>query len=275
MNLPSPSMAVALTALFVALGGSAVAATQLTKNSVSSSHIKKNAVTGSKVKNSSLTGADVKNSSLTGADVKNNSLTGADVDESRLGTVPSAAKATSADLAAAAGFAQTAGKAADADKLGGRALSSFVTTDDVQLVQKRFAAPGAETIFRHGSLSVTAECYDNQEIDGTPDLDGIRLVISTTSDGAMFAANGGSKSGGPDPATDYLNVDTVESERVLYITTRADASDAQLLSPIDDFVAVGPDGVGFTIGGMESFGLAFDVAGSKCSIAFPVTKIQL
>ena len=53
---PSPSMVVALVALFVALGGSSYAA--LT-------------VTGKNVKNSSLTGKDVRNNSLTGKDVKN------------------------------------------------------------------------------------------------------------------------------------------------------------------------------------------------------------
>ena len=49
---PSPSMAVAMLALLVALGGTSYAAVQ---------------ITGKNVKNSSLTGADVKNSSLTTA----------------------------------------------------------------------------------------------------------------------------------------------------------------------------------------------------------------
>lgn len=73
----------ATIALFVALGGSAYAATQLPKNSVGSRQIKRNAVTGAKVKDQSLTGRDIKLSSL--------------------GTVPAAAHADSAPPAGPAG----------------------------------------------------------------------------------------------------------------------------------------------------------------------------
>jgi hypothetical protein len=51
---PSPSMAVALLALSVALGGTGYAAIKLPKNSVGSKQIKPNAVTGAKVKDASL-----------------------------------------------------------------------------------------------------------------------------------------------------------------------------------------------------------------------------
>jgi hypothetical protein len=61
---PSPSMIVALIALFVALGGTSYAAIKLPANSVGNKQIKKNAVTGLKVKNASLTGADIKISTL-------------------------------------------------------------------------------------------------------------------------------------------------------------------------------------------------------------------
>jgi hypothetical protein len=50
---------VAYLALFVALGGTSYAATQLPKNSVGTKQIKKGAVTGKKVKDGSLTGADI------------------------------------------------------------------------------------------------------------------------------------------------------------------------------------------------------------------------
>jgi len=58
------SNAVAYLALFVALGGTSVAAATV--------------ITGKNVKNGSLTGKDVRNSSLTGGDVKNKSLTPSD-----------------------------------------------------------------------------------------------------------------------------------------------------------------------------------------------------
>ena len=76
--VPSPSMVVALVALFVALGGSAFAAL---------------VVTGRNVKNSSLKGADIKNGALASRDMKKNSIGGVAILESRLGTVPSASVA--------------------------------------------------------------------------------------------------------------------------------------------------------------------------------------
>jgi len=60
IHRPSPAMAVALLALFVALGGSSYAAVQLSKNSVKSKHIAKNAVTSKKVKDGSLLTKDFK-----------------------------------------------------------------------------------------------------------------------------------------------------------------------------------------------------------------------
>ena len=53
-HIPSPSMAVALLALGVALGGTSYAAIKLPKNSVGSKQIKANAVTGVKVRDASL-----------------------------------------------------------------------------------------------------------------------------------------------------------------------------------------------------------------------------
>lgn len=85
------SNVVSLMALFVALGGTAFAASQLAKNSVGSKQIK--------------------NGSATGKDVKNNSLKGKDIKEASLGEVPSAA---SADIAASA------------ESLDGASITEFV-----------------------------------------------------------------------------------------------------------------------------------------------------
>jgi hypothetical protein len=73
----------ATIALFIALGGSAYAATQLPRNSVGSKQIRRNAVTGAKVRDLSLTGSDIRLSTL--------------------GTVPSAARADSAPPSGPAG----------------------------------------------------------------------------------------------------------------------------------------------------------------------------
>lgn len=82
-------MAVALMALFVALGGSATAAGLL------------------------ITGKQIKNGSVAGVDIKNNTLKGVDIDESTLGSVPSAQQANRARSAI------SAHRAKDADTVDG------------------------------------------------------------------------------------------------------------------------------------------------------------
>ncbi|MBJ7353447.1 MAG: hypothetical protein JHC98_01350 [Thermoleophilaceae bacterium] len=129
-RLQNPAMIVAILALVLALGGSAIAA-GLKKNSVTNRSIKKNAVTGIKVKNSSLTGADVKNSSLTGADI----------DESTLKQVPSAG---------------------NADAVGGIPAAKLTTDDTLikfNVVMNR--GPGVRTLATAGPFTLTGSCFEN------------------------------------------------------------------------------------------------------------------
>ena len=72
-------------ALFVALGGTAFAASQLGKNTVGSKQLKQNAVTTAKVKKEAITAAKVKRGTLTGKQVNGSTLTG--VSAASLGTV--------------------------------------------------------------------------------------------------------------------------------------------------------------------------------------------
>jgi len=95
LNRPSPALVISVVALFVALGGTSYAITQLPKNSVGTNQLKKNAVTGAKVKDGSLSGTDL--------------------DVATLGTVPSAISANRASSAQTADRAGTAGSAGSAD----------------------------------------------------------------------------------------------------------------------------------------------------------------
>jgi hypothetical protein len=100
-------MVVACLALFVALGGTAIAAAPL------------------------ITGKQIKNGSVTGLDLKNNSVKGADVLESSLAPVPAAATAATANTANAANTANTANaaaSAANADQLDGKDSTQFLGT---------------------------------------------------------------------------------------------------------------------------------------------------
>jgi hypothetical protein len=84
---PSPSLVISILALVVALAGTGYAAVNLPKNSVGAKQLKRNAVTTAKIRKNAVTGAKV----------RKRSLTGADINLGKLGTVPSAAHASSAD----------------------------------------------------------------------------------------------------------------------------------------------------------------------------------
>jgi hypothetical protein len=72
--LPSPAMAVALLALFMAMGGSAYALV----------------ITSGSIKNNTIRSVDVRNRALLGKDMRSSGVGGRAIKESTLGTVPGA-----------------------------------------------------------------------------------------------------------------------------------------------------------------------------------------
>jgi len=94
-------MAVAVTALIVALGGTAMGASHL------------------------LSGSKIKKGSLPANRLKKNSVTGTQVDESKLGTVPNATNAAHAVTADAAASATSAGAAPPTGAAGGALSGSY------------------------------------------------------------------------------------------------------------------------------------------------------
>ena len=70
--IPSPAMAVALVALFMAMGGSAYALV----------------ITSGSIKNNTIRSVDVRNGGLLGKDLRHDSVGGRAIKESTLGTVP-------------------------------------------------------------------------------------------------------------------------------------------------------------------------------------------
>jgi hypothetical protein len=121
-RLPSPAMAVAFLALFLVLGGSAMALRG--RNTVDSGDIRNNTVRGKDVRNATLTGRDIRNGSVRGGDVAESSLSqvpsAASAD--RAGTAATATRAGSATTATSAMSATTAGNAAT---VGGRSVKKF------------------------------------------------------------------------------------------------------------------------------------------------------
>jgi hypothetical protein len=95
-------------ALFVALGGLAVAAglpknsvgtKQLKRNSVTAIKIKDGAVSATKIRDGAVSGAKIPDHSITGTQIADGSLTGIQVKASTLGIVPTAERANRANSA--------------------------------------------------------------------------------------------------------------------------------------------------------------------------------
>jgi hypothetical protein len=101
LGRPSPAMAVALVALFVAAGGSSYAAVK-------------------------LNGKDIKNRTIAAKKLKRNTLGGVEIDESRLGRVASADNAGLLGGLGPGAFLGATAKAADADKLDGQDSTAFL-----------------------------------------------------------------------------------------------------------------------------------------------------
>jgi hypothetical protein len=92
----------ATLAVFIAMGGGALAALRIPANSVGTRQLKRAAVTAIKVKDGSLTGADIKPGSLTGEAIEPGSLSAAELPQfglaNLLGTSGTATNSTAIEL---------------------------------------------------------------------------------------------------------------------------------------------------------------------------------
>src|SRR6266550_137178 len=158
---PSPAMAVALLALFVALGGSSYAAlhvgsAQIINNSVRSKDIRNNDVRSKDIRNNEVRGRDIRNSTIQGKDVALDTLTGLDIKESTLGTVP---------------LATAAGSARSVHTVGVKSVVEGGTT---------------ATLATYGPFKITGGCAAN----GTSTV--ANLALTTTEANSSLAANNSS-----------------------------------------------------------------------------------
>jgi hypothetical protein len=167
-------MAVALLALFVALGGSSYAALrigtkQIRNNSVRSVDIKNRTIRGKDIHRRTVRGGNVARRTLSGGNLVRNRVTGTEIRESSLATVPSASNANNSSALRGLGPSAfvSSGK--------------FVTTGSA----RKLSDGGSTTLFRSGPFTVTGTCVDgggggrqvkiavtstesNSSLDGTP-----------------------------------------------------------------------------------------------------------
>jgi hypothetical protein len=163
----------ATVAVFIALGGGAIAASNLAKNSVGTKQLRNNAVTGAKVKNGSLTGADV--------------------DAATLGKVPSAALADSAAHAGSADSAANANHATSADNantLGGKSASQFAPS---AIEDWHEIGAAGEPAFENSWKNIGGEPNLNQGVFSTAafrrDPDGLVHLKGVVTSGSISSTN--------------------------------------------------------------------------------------
>jgi hypothetical protein len=114
---PSPALLVACVALFVALGGTVLAATKIDGRT-----IRVKSLPGNRIAVGSLPGNRLRSGTIPGSRLAKRSVKGDQIDVATLGQVPNAAHAESADTARRAQTAVAADHAADATTVNGRSV---------------------------------------------------------------------------------------------------------------------------------------------------------
>jgi hypothetical protein len=117
-HLPSPALLIACTALFVALGGTVLAATK----KIDGKTIRVKSLPGNRLKLGSVPGNRLKPRTVDGSRLAPGSVTGAQIDAASLGQVPNAGHAESADNARHAQTATVAEHASEATTVNGHAV---------------------------------------------------------------------------------------------------------------------------------------------------------
>ena len=168
-------------AVFLVLGGAtALAATQLAKNSVGTKQLKKNAVTAAKIKKNAVTTSKIKNGAVTGAKVNLGSL----------GTVPSATNSTNSTNAT------NAINAGNANTVGGLRIVKFSLNGASPIANTQILDLNGLQLFASctaGSVTVTATTSVNDgeisswaEDAGGPSTSGQGTIEDTFGVGANF-----------------------------------------------------------------------------------------
>jgi hypothetical protein len=116
-RMPSPALAIACLALFVALGGTVLAATKINGHT-----IRVKSLPGNRLAVRSLPGNRLKPGTIPGNRIAPHSLKGDRIDIGTLGKVPEAAHADSADTARRAATATAADHATDATTVNGHSV---------------------------------------------------------------------------------------------------------------------------------------------------------
>jgi hypothetical protein len=140
LRRPSPSLAISLVALLVALGGTGYAAV---------------AINGKNIKDRSIAGKKLKSRTITRGKIRKDALTGGEVNESTLGPVPSAKRA------GGAASATVAGQLFHAENNEDESLSQLSSAQDEVL--SLTVPPGRYLVTGGGFLNQNTDAPDRRE----------------------------------------------------------------------------------------------------------------
>ncbi len=159
INSSYASLAISIVALFVALGGTAWAVTQIGTDQIMNS-----AVTSSKLANSSVTNSKLANHSVGNAKLRNNSVSNADLQNNSVSTSKIQDAAVTASQVAPDTFLAANGTAANSLKLGGLSAADFLGGSG-GLNSIRLVVPAGQTgrqLLPVGFGTFTGNCTANQ-----------------------------------------------------------------------------------------------------------------
>lgn len=249
-------MAVALVALFAALGGVALASpvaqlaatitgSNVKNGSLSGADLKDSSVTTSDIKDGSLNSADIGSRTIDSSDIKDESLTGQDINESTLQHV---------------GSADVADKAGDATTLGGKSASDFEPVRGDKPFAFTISGAGDRTIVTGGGVRIFARCEANDA--GTPDV--ASFYISTSTDDVSFDDNNG-------PEED--DFDAADGEALLFSEDSDDSANIEVTGSGSGLTAVAADG---TVVSLNDYSAAVDLGGhnNTCTFTGVATSIK-
>ncbi len=253
---PTPSMAVAMTALVISASGVTWAATSLPDDSVDSSTIKNNSVRSVDIRNGQVKRSDVNRNAVAGEEVLNNTLTGDDIFEPSLAEVPLASNADRADHAA---NADQAHEAAFAEDLRPSGAAQFWSKRELVPLNVELSFGQKVEIVRNGPVALEADCRANITTAGQDEL---RLLAQTTEDGSFM--QGDTPHSGPGVGSDFLNTDTPEDNRTMggVVTTAAGEGQPAVEDDIDTGFVAGPNGDYIGIDETTMYGL--NIGGGDC-----------
>jgi hypothetical protein len=174
---PSPALLIACLALFVALGGTVLAATKIDGRT-----IRVKSLPGNRITPGSLPGNRLQAGTIPGSRLAPGSVKAEQIDVGSLGPVPSATHADSADTARHAQTAIAADHASDATTINGRAVGCRAGT-------RQFAGACWDLVPREGALTAVEAAKACADVGGELP-DGLALRQFNALPGVQIALNG-------------------------------------------------------------------------------------